>query len=302
MRGERSSYPKRDIRREQSSYGSSAVKTYKMSPEELEDFRAKNAYVAPMNSNGKQEKLGMDIRNKPKVVAVTEKKESDSVGHTVKKGPDKEFVLSRIAGGKSIASVERELGMKVNELHYWIRKWDWVGITPGKAKAILSGEPIEEVIKLEEVKPVAPDSGIVAPQNVLDEFKERIAVLVNERNIAVKEVSTLAEELACAKQAIRELEEERQLLLTTIEGAVTRGVDNGHDPDLVNHPSHYTAGGIEVIDFIVAKLTGEEFSGFCKGNVLKYVSRANHKNGLEDLRKAKWYVDRLIEEVNITEA
>ncbi|OAS21439.1 hypothetical protein A8708_30205 [Paenibacillus oryzisoli] len=57
------------------------------------------------------------------------------------------------------------------------------------------------------------------------------------------------------------------------------------------------AGGIEVIDFIIDKLTGEEFAGFCKGNILKYASRANHKGGIEDIRKVKWYVDRLLDEV-----
>lgn len=68
------------------------------------------------------------------------------------------------------------------------------------------------------------------------------------------------------------------------------------DQDPVNHPAHYTAGGIETIDYLQAKLTVEEFSGYCQGNVLKYVSRFGKKNeGLEDLKKARWYLDRLIQ-------
>lgn len=64
--------------------------------------------------------------------------------------------------------------------------------------------------------------------------------------------------------------------------------------DDVNAPGHYTTGGIETIDFIQAKLTPEEFAGYCKGNVLKYVSRANHKGDAEkDLKKAAWYLERL---------
>ncbi len=59
--------------------------------------------------------------------------------------------------------------------------------------------------------------------------------------------------------------------------------------DNVNSPSHYTAGGIEVIDYLKMKLTPEEFAGFCKGNVIKYTSRANLKNGDEDLKKAAFY-------------
>ncbi len=60
--------------------------------------------------------------------------------------------------------------------------------------------------------------------------------------------------------------------------------------DMVNHPPHYKAGGIETIDFIEAKNLGYNL-----GNVVKYVSRADLKgNKLEDLQKAKWYLDRAI--------
>jgi len=65
-------------------------------------------------------------------------------------------------------------------------------------------------------------------------------------------------------------------------------------PDLVNSPAHYTYGGIETIDFIKAKLTDEEFAGYLKGNVIKYLTRADLKgNPAQDLAKAKWYMDRL---------
>lgn len=60
--------------------------------------------------------------------------------------------------------------------------------------------------------------------------------------------------------------------------------------DSVNHPPHYTAGGIETIDFIEAKDLNYRL-----GNVIKYVSRAEKKeNPLEDLKKAKWYLEREI--------
>ena len=64
--------------------------------------------------------------------------------------------------------------------------------------------------------------------------------------------------------------------------------------DSIN-PSHYVFGGIETIEYLKAKLTPEEYRGFLKGNVLKYVSREAEKNGLEDLKKDKWYLDKLIE-------
>jgi hypothetical protein len=65
--------------------------------------------------------------------------------------------------------------------------------------------------------------------------------------------------------------------------------------DNVNHPQHYTQGGIETIDYLQAKLSHDEFVGYLKGNILKYVSRANMKNGAEDYKKAQWYVNKLVE-------
>lgn len=70
----------------------------------------------------------------------------------------------------------------------------------------------------------------------------------------------------------------------------TRKVDN------VNKPSHYTYGDIEVIDYIeqVTKNYKPELA-FAIGNAIKYISRANHKNGKEDLEKARWYLNRAFE-------
>jgi hypothetical protein len=67
-------------------------------------------------------------------------------------------------------------------------------------------------------------------------------------------------------------------------------------PDTVNHPPHYTdGGGIECIEAIEAALTNEEFRGYCKGNCMKYIWREKHKGGTESLKKAQWYLDRLIQ-------
>lgn len=62
----------------------------------------------------------------------------------------------------------------------------------------------------------------------------------------------------------------------------------------VNHPSHYTRGKIEVIRIMEDQLTPEEYRGYAKGQVLKYITRERGKNGLEDLKKAQWYLNRLI--------
>jgi hypothetical protein len=65
--------------------------------------------------------------------------------------------------------------------------------------------------------------------------------------------------------------------------------------DPVKSPDHYTAGGIETIDYIRAKLTKEQFEGYCLGNIIKYTSRAGLKNGVQDLEKAQTYLEWLIE-------
>ena len=65
--------------------------------------------------------------------------------------------------------------------------------------------------------------------------------------------------------------------------------------DVVNSPPHYTAGGIEAIDAIEAALSDEGFRGALKANVLKYLWRYEKKaDPISDLRKARWYLDRLI--------
>lgn len=69
------------------------------------------------------------------------------------------------------------------------------------------------------------------------------------------------------------------------------------DCDPVNRPSHYTAGGIECIDAIKASMSTEAFLGFLKGNVQKYMWRYEKKVApVEDLKKAQWYLSKLIEE------
>lgn len=72
--------------------------------------------------------------------------------------------------------------------------------------------------------------------------------------------------------------------------------------DKVNHPSHYTQGCIECIDAIKAAVIGlNGIEAVCTGNILKYLWRWKFKNGLEDLKKARWYLDKLINEIETSE-
>lgn len=67
--------------------------------------------------------------------------------------------------------------------------------------------------------------------------------------------------------------------------------------DMVNHPSHYTQGGIETIEAIKAAL-GAGFDAYLVGNILKYLWRYKHKNGVEDVKKAQFYLNRLVTELD----
>lgn len=96
----------------------------------------------------------------------------------------------------------------------------------------------------------------------------------------------------CWKNAVKDIKFKDDIEKEFIEAIKNQPIivsDN-----VVNHPSHYTQGKYEVIDYIEDKLSKEELQGYCVGNVLKYVSRFKHKNGLEDLKKAEWYLNRLI--------
>mgnify|MGYP006119122363 FL=1 len=69
--------------------------------------------------------------------------------------------------------------------------------------------------------------------------------------------------------------------------------------DPVNSPEHYNMLDIEAIDLIEMSMTKEEFLGYLKGNVLKYIIRYKHKgNASEDLDKGKWYLDKLRNKIN----
>lgn len=86
---------------------------------------------------------------------------------------------------------------------------------------------------------------------------------------------------------------------TIAETAAKRSEDAKPDP--VNRPAHYTSGGIECIDAMQAAFGAEVVKGFCLCNAFKYLWRHRNKNGVEDLKKACWYLNRLIREMEVEE-
>lgn len=70
--------------------------------------------------------------------------------------------------------------------------------------------------------------------------------------------------------------------------------------DMVNHPSHYTQGGVECIDALeAATINLKGIEAVCTANAIKYLWRWKEKGGIEDLEKSKWYIDRLIKKITI---
>ena len=72
---------------------------------------------------------------------------------------------------------------------------------------------------------------------------------------------------------------------------------NGHmdkQQDVVNHPSHYETGNFECFDVMIETQGAEAVMDFCLCNAFKYLYRHKRKNGIEDVKKARWYIDKFI--------
>ena len=83
-------------------------------------------------------------------------------------------------------------------------------------------------------------------------------------------------------------------MLNNLEGIDTEEETNFHERDMVNNPPHYNQDSIECIDAI-ASATDEGFQYYLQGNIIKYLWRYRYKSGVQDLQKAKWYLERLIQ-------
>ena len=82
--------------------------------------------------------------------------------------------------------------------------------------------------------------------------------------------------------------------------AINTSSEDSFSKDNVNNPAHYGQGKIEAIEYIEDFLTEEEYQGYLRGNIAKYLHRFKYKNGVEDLKKAQWYLNRLIEQQEAT--
>jgi hypothetical protein len=121
--------------------------------------------------------------------------------------------------------------------------------------------------------------------------------------------SFVAKELGCnpsqvyaERYAMKQITKKASKWMTTmvavsgksITDKLAEGANGTSVLDMVNHPPHYKVGGIETISFIKAKLTKDEYTGYLRGNVLKYASRlGSKKDTVEDAGKLAWYSKQL---------
>ena len=90
----------------------------------------------------------------------------------------------------------------------------------------------------------------------------------------------------------------KELDPTACENAEDSCCGKESNVDMVNHPVHYTQGGIECIDALKAATVSKTgIEAVCTANAIKYLWRYEEKNGVEDVKKARWYIDRLIREL-----
>lgn len=90
----------------------------------------------------------------------------------------------------------------------------------------------------------------------------------------------------------------KELKQATCENAENECCEVEPDDNMVNHPFHYTQGGIECIDALKAATVSKTgIEAVCTANAIKYLWRYEEKNGIEDVKKARWYIDRLIKEL-----
>lgn len=106
--------------------------------------------------------------------------------------------------------------------------------------------------------------------------KHRVTKQMLDQNVTDVSIAKMVHEISLGRNRVRMFSSDKSL------------------SDIINHPAHYKVGGIETIDFIEAKKLGYNL-----GNVVKYVTRAGHKGNIkEDLEKARWYLNRELENLS----
>jgi predicted DNA-binding protein YlxM (UPF0122 family) len=186
-----------------------------------------------------------------------------------------EQILSLLADGLSVEEVAKKVG--VSKQYVYVTRWK---DDRSKGKTLRNSRGVTKAKTKAKKKPARIARPQMLTKGIIDQLKEAERAIYDQiPALAAK----LDEDKAKAKLS---LTKKGKLITFYPSGDTGEDVYN----DMVNSPGHYTAGGIETYDFIVAKGLSYEL-----GNVVKYVSRADFKgNKLQDLLKAQWYLNAAI--------
>lgn len=279
----------------------SEVTSYFLSEEELAKYRA---MPIPEKKERMPVRVRITDRNSEEQRRRANMRHTKGDSNVTTEKLNKEQYLKLRAHGKTHDQIEREMNLSKGTLSaYWLRKWDLKGVTAEKAQELLG----QAVPSLDDAAPADQTGEVEQLMTELNEAKQRIADYESELarwaqqdsdNLA--QINELQEDISSWKLRAEELKQQRDEYKRSYKELILAAEQNTEAPerqlesDEVERPSRYTFGGIETIDYIRAKLTPEEFRGYCKGNVLKYVSRERWKGRDEDLHKSMKYLEFML--------
>lgn len=225
---------------------------------------------------------------------------NENKGTTKDEEPDDDYIVDGL-------DIRKPYSDKVFDYHYDEKEKSWIGVPKEEIH-----EPIEielEPLQIDETFEFDWDSETVVSEtdkwvkrydfsDIVNKYKESYPSIYSSKDIPDTIKGTIQSEVIDAVQNLKPT-------VTLISGCIkteildTKNEDSG---DSVNHPSHYTQGKYEVIDYIIQEYGWD----FLLANVIKYVSRAGHKadpnlsideKALEDLKKASWYLEKQMQEI-----
>jgi hypothetical protein len=188
---------------EYSGYGTSGVREYTLTPEELEEIRQK--YPATIRDVNFKKPVAHNPRTDQR--HLNHEEEKDMGGQrTSKEGPScgltKKLFLEQIATGETVSSIEKAWGMKYNTLYNWVKNWDCRGVTPDKAREILA--------QLGEASGYAtePDKTLLLREKEVLASEQRPSTDLEQLNKAVQEIERLTLEVT-AKDEVKQVLQRR---------------------------------------------------------------------------------------------
>lgn len=293
--------PRPDREMEDRQWKPSEVKVTKLSPEEMAIFfeNASRKNVQPKPSPiFKLTQSTASTGAKPK--------EEEQVAEPTKLQAEqltKETYLQHRLAGMKRQRIAELYSLNTGSLYYRLEKWGLkdVKVEDGLLSEMRGNSPKNIPSETElgtKIGTNEPQNKDNEPQNKDNESEMSANGTQESQSVDVlKENVDLRKDIAELKEQDKEIAELRRAELDNLHNAKIDVAELSAN-DSVNHPPHYTQGGIECIDAIEAAVTGlHGFEAVCTANALKYLWRWKHKNGVDDLRKAQWYLSKLVASV-----